>query len=200
MNQKIKKQFEAGTEVITTCTATSGNPPADLLWTIGDKDITHFSENTTTETGDDTRLHNTESRLMYAFNASDDQQYLKCESFQHDSLTSRSSLVLMNVQHVPVIQAIVVDSWEGNTVVVECLATANPDDVIYSWESDHGQTGNTGTSNKWELIDDDDDDEVTVTCNARNSIDSTSLTEIVKKPYIPTVPIPTENLYTSKKK
>ncbi|XP_070547662.1 nephrin-like [Ptychodera flava] len=93
------KTVEAGTPVIITCTATSGNPPADLLWTIGDNDITRFSDNTTTETGDDTRLYDTQSRLLYSFNASDDQQYLKCQSFQHERFTPRSAQILMNVEH-----------------------------------------------------------------------------------------------------
>ncbi|XP_070547625.1 fibroblast growth factor receptor-like [Ptychodera flava] len=185
-NNGDTRTVDAGTEVITTCTATSGNPPADLLWTIGDKDITHEIDNTTTETGKDTRLYNTESRLKYKSNASDDQQYLKCQSFQHDSLTPRSAQILMDVKHAPVIQAIVVDSWEGNTVVVECLATANPDDVTYSWESDDGQTG--GNSRTWTLTDEDGDDEVTVTCNASNVKGETSLTEVVKKTYTPTTP------------
>ncbi|XP_070547608.1 cell adhesion molecule 3-like [Ptychodera flava] len=209
------KTVESGTPVIITCTTTSGNPPADLLWTIGDNDITHFSDKTATETGDDTRLYDTESNLMYAFNASDDQQYLKCQSFQHEILTARSSEILMNVEHAPLIHAIGVESWEGNTVTVECLASANPDDITYVWESDDGQTGNTGNSNKWELADEDGDDEVSVTCNASNVKGETLLTEIVKKPChssvlnvrklyssvctcdVPTVITTTDNPYTA---
>ncbi|XP_070547602.1 irregular chiasm C-roughest protein-like [Ptychodera flava] len=175
----VPKDVEAGSAEIISCTTTSGNPPADLLWTIRGNDITHFSDNTTTETGNDTRLYDTESRLMYAFNASDDQQYLKCESFQHASLPPRSSQILMNVQHAPVIHAIGVKSWEDNTATVECDASANPGEITYSWESDDGQTG--GNSRTWTLTDEDGDDEVTVTCNASNTKGETSLTEVVKK-------------------
>ncbi|XP_070547445.1 cell adhesion molecule 2-like [Ptychodera flava] len=190
------KTVTAGDPETFDCTATAGNPPADLIWTIGNNDITNSSEiRDISETGTDTRLYDTTGALLYRFNASDDKQYLKCQSFQHDSLTLVAWQILMDVLHAPVIQAVVVDSWEGNTVVVECLATANPDDVTYSWESGD-QTGNTDTSNKWELVDEDGDDEVTMTCNASNNEGVTSLTEMVKKPYIPSVAIPTESLYT----
>ncbi|XP_070547585.1 kin of IRRE-like protein 1 [Ptychodera flava] len=133
------KTVTAGDPETFECVALSGNPPADLIWTIGNNDITNSSEiRDISETGTDTRL---------------------CSCNPGHSCRS----------------------WEGNTVVVECLATANPDDITYIWESGD-QTGDTGNSNKWTLIDEDGDDEVTVTCNASNNEGETSLTEVVKKP------------------
>ncbi|XP_070547348.1 cell adhesion molecule 2-like [Ptychodera flava] len=192
------KTVTAGEPETFDCTATAGNPPADLIWTIGNNDITNSSEiRDISETGTDIRLYDTTGALLYRFNASDDKQYLKCQSFQHDSLTQVAWQILMDVSHAPVIQAIVVDSWEGNTVTVECGATANPDVITYSWESDDGQTG--GNSRTWTLTDEDGDDEVNVTCNANNIIGSTSSTKVLKKPYIPTVANPTDNPSTGKK-
>ncbi|XP_070547702.1 uncharacterized protein [Ptychodera flava] len=167
-----------------TCEGAAGNPQAELSWFLGDVDVTDFSTNTTTQNAENAGLYDSQSVLEYVFNSSDDSQILKCQSFQHSALRSNSTEISLNVLYKPVIHDIVILSWkDDNSVTLECIASANPDDVTYGWSGEGGRSG--GNSRTWLVKDDDRNSEITVTCNASNEMGEFSLTRTLKDPHPP---------------
>ncbi|XP_077985092.1 uncharacterized protein LOC144439730 isoform X2 [Glandiceps talaboti] len=179
-----------------TCTATGGNPAAELIWEIIDRndrtditDITSSSTSTTTENSGNNKLYDTTSILNHTFNSSDDGKNLKCSSFQHESFTPISDQIVLNVEHSPVIHTIAIVEWHDNSLVdVECVATANPDSITYSWVS-YGEIdgGQTGSGRIWQVEDIDQNNKIDVSCTADNGIGSPNTLRLeLNKPFDPT--------------
>ncbi|XP_077985374.1 uncharacterized protein LOC144440020 [Glandiceps talaboti] len=179
-----------------TCTSIGGNPAADLIWEIIDQndrtditDITSSSTSTTTENSGNNKLYDTTSILNHTFNSSDDGKNLKCSSFQHDFFTPISDQIVLNVEHSPVIHTIAIFEWYDNYLVdVECVATANPDGITYSWVSYGGDSGQTGSGRTWQVEDINQDGEIDVSCTADNGIGSPNTLKLeLNKPYSPVI-------------
>ncbi|XP_075987814.1 irregular chiasm C-roughest protein-like [Anticarsia gemmatalis] len=182
-------------EVNLECVSVGGKPAAEITWVDNDGGVLTHGVNYTVEAMSDRRRFTARSVLRLRPRRHHHNQTLTCQAQNTADRAYRSVTVKLQVQYAPKVRMFVKSGvlkgtiQEGDTVVIGCQASANPNNLTYKWyvNNDHiaGDIHNelilSNISRRF--------NEATIKCEVHNAVGKSADTKTLEVAYGPSIKV-----------
>ncbi|XP_026743411.1 irregular chiasm C-roughest protein-like isoform X1 [Trichoplusia ni] len=187
-------------EVNLECVSVGGKPAAEITWVDNDGGVLTQGVNYTVSLMPDGRRFTARSVLRLRPRRHHHNQTLTCQAQNTADRAYRAATIKLQVQYAPKVRMFVKSGimkeniQEGDTVVIGCQASANPNNLTYRWyvnnEIIFGNTSNelilSNISRRF--------NEATIKCEVHNPVGKSADTKTLEVAYGPSIVVKPQNV------
>ncbi|XP_035451282.2 irregular chiasm C-roughest protein isoform X2 [Spodoptera frugiperda] len=187
-------------EVNLECISVGGKPAAEITWVDNDGGVLTHGVNYTVVPMSDNRRFTARSVLRLRPRRHHHNQTLTCQAQNTADRAYRAVTIKLQVQYAPKVRMFVKSGilkgniQEGDTVVIGCQASANPNNLTYKWyvNNEHiaGDVSNelilSNISRRF--------NEATIKCEVHNQVGKSADTKTLEVAYGPTIKVKPQNV------
>ncbi|XP_022828784.1 irregular chiasm C-roughest protein-like [Spodoptera litura] len=187
-------------EVNLECISVGGKPAAEITWVDNDGGVLTHGVNYTVVPMSDNRRFTARSVLRLRPRRHHHNQTLTCQAQNTADRAYRAVTIKLQVQYAPKVRMFVKSGilkgsiQEGDTVVIGCQASANPNNLTYKWyvNNEHiaGDISNelilSNISRRF--------NEATIKCEVHNQVGKSADTKTLEVAYGPTIKVQPQNV------